>query len=106
MNCYQCAHSASIPGNEHIKCVHPINKAAHENNLAVLFGLLAGIGRTEPIVCPTTKLLGVVINPVGIQRGWANWPWNFDPTWIEKCNGYTQKVEADGQQATLVDESV
>jgi len=29
----------------------------------------------------------------GKQMGWFNWPWNFDPTWLLTCNGFTGKDE-------------
>jgi len=27
----------------------------------------------------------------GIDSGWFWWPFNFDPTWLEKCNGFEKK---------------
>lgn len=27
----------------------------------------------------------------GIRRGWFWWPWNFDPVWLEECNGFKEK---------------
>lgn len=24
----------------------------------------------------------------GMQKGWAWWPHNFDPVWLESCDGY------------------
>lgn len=31
-------------------------------------------------------------NPHGIANGWFMFPINFDPVWLEKCDGYTEKV--------------
>lgn len=28
-------------------------------------------------------------NPRGIKKGWFNWPLNFDPTWLEECDGFS-----------------
>jgi hypothetical protein len=39
--------------------------------------------------------LGIVLNRHGYQNGWAFWPVNFDPLWIEQCNGYTAIVEEE-----------
>jgi len=25
----------------------------------------------------------------GMKNGWFMWPANFDPTWLENCNGFT-----------------
>ncbi len=34
----------------------------------------------------------------GIKHGWFFWPFNFDPIWLESCNGYeplnTERVES------------
>ena len=28
-------------------------------------------------------------NPHGIRSGWFLWPLNFDPTWLESCDGFS-----------------
>jgi hypothetical protein len=33
----------------------------------------------------------VKLDPHGVKNGWANWPINFDPTWVIECPFYTQK---------------
>jgi hypothetical protein len=35
--------------------------------------------------------MGVKGNPHGFTNGWFNWPFNFDPIWLESCNGFKQK---------------
>jgi hypothetical protein len=37
------------------------------------------------------KAMGVKGNPHGIAEGWFQWPINFDPTWLESCNGRKEK---------------
>lgn len=27
----------------------------------------------------------------GIQKGWFFWPFNFDPIWVEECDGFEDK---------------
>lgn len=27
-------------------------------------------------------------DPRGIRGGWFAWPWNFDPVWLEECDGF------------------
>ena len=27
-------------------------------------------------------------DPHGIKSGWFMWPFNFDPTWLEECDGF------------------
>jgi len=35
-----------------------------------------------------TKVKG---HSAGIQGGWFMWPYNFDPTWLESCTGFTKR---------------
>ncbi len=30
-------------------------------------------------------------NKHGIRSGWFAWPWNFDPTWLIECDGFSDK---------------
>jgi hypothetical protein len=36
--------------------------------------------------------LGIKGNAHGIRRGWFMWPANFDPVWLDSCNGFTPKA--------------
>ena len=29
----------------------------------------------------------------GRRSGWFSWPWNFDPTWLIKCDGFKKRKE-------------
>jgi hypothetical protein len=31
----------------------------------------------------------------GIANGWFNWPVNFDPTWLQACNGFEPSNDAN-----------
>ena len=33
-----------------------------------------------------TKVVG---NPIGINNGWFRWPFNFDPVWLQSCEGFS-----------------
>lgn len=33
-------------------------------------------------------------NAHGIKNGWFFWPFNFDPTWLQSCDGFTEKAPA------------
>lgn len=35
----------------------------------------------------------VKVNPHGLNNGWAYWPFNFDPIWIESCDGCMTREE-------------
>lgn len=32
-------------------------------------------------------------DPHGIRSGWFMWPFNFDPTWLEACDGFEARQE-------------
>jgi hypothetical protein len=59
--------------------------------LEVMLIRFAG-GSAETV--PTSNLqeaMGITANPHGIRNGWFNWPWNFDPVWLETCSGFSAK---------------
>lgn len=88
-DCYKCEYRGNIPGDAHSCCNHPKNKEILENPLAKIMAILGGVGRVSPIKHETG--LKVVGNPHGIRNGWFNWPLNFDPSWLEECNGFKEK---------------
>lgn len=90
-NCYECEYRGSIPGDVHSCCKHPANAELLDNPLAQMLGIIASVGRIAPVQAKTK--LKVRGNPVGIKRGWFNWPMNFDPIWLEECNGFTKKIK-------------
>ena len=69
VDCYKCKWSKPIPGSEHLQCVNP--------RLSV----------------DSNHILTVKISSYGFKRGWANFPYDFDPIWIESCDGFESKEE-------------
>lgn len=88
MDCYSCKHRGTIPGDAHSECCHP-KAAAVKNPWGAVLGIFAGVGRVGPIV--ESSELKVELDPHGVKRGWANWPYNFDPTWVRNCDGFERK---------------
>lgn len=37
----------------------------------------------------------VSANPHGIKNGWFMWPINFDPCWLESCDGFSQRPDKE-----------
>jgi len=78
-NCHSCQHHRTIPGDCHYACGHPKldlvpNKLFHAYYAPAEFA---------------KAVLGISLNPHGVQMGWAAWPINFDPAWIEnECSGF------------------
>ena len=87
-NCYECKYRHSIPGDEHSCCRHPLLGDITDNPLAQLLGMLACVGRVSPMQIGIDKL-GIKANYHGIKSGWFNYPFNFDPVWLEECKGFT-----------------
>lgn len=85
-NCYKCIHRGNVAGSAHSSCHHPsIGKI---NPLLELCALMGG-GAMPPM----KNTIGVTGNPHGIRHGWFAWPLNFDPTWLETCQGFEEKKE-------------
>ena len=82
-NCMKCIHMRGIPGDAHIECKHPIVK----NNHQALRSMLAIIVGDVNNLCEELDIQG---NSHGIKNGWFNWPINFDPVWLENCNGFEE----------------
>ena len=61
-NCYKCEHRGTVPGSCHSSCSHPKRSDVEVKG-----------------------------NTYGISKGWFSWPWDFDPTWLESCDGFTSE---------------
>lgn len=91
-NCYKCEYRGTVAGSCHSSCRHPAFKDVQDDPLLNIFGIFASVGRVPPIQIKDKKIK-IVGNTHGIKNGWFNHPFNFDPVWLEKCNGFKQKKE-------------
>lgn len=82
MNCNKCKHRGSVPGDTHICCKHPYIKNG---------GLLDILGPFKQLPSSGYNKLNIRLNPHGVNKGWAMWPLNFDPIWVNNCDGYEDK---------------
>lgn len=92
--CYKCKHRGKVPGSHHSSCNHPMvanNKP--QDSLAGIMAVFASVGR-GPAVNVGTEKLNIKASAHGIKNGWFNWPFNFDPVWLENCEGFELKQEA------------
>jgi len=81
-NCRKCKHRRSIPGDAHSECKHPFIEESPLGFLAAFIGVNdEGSARRK---------LNIQTNSHGVKMGWVNWPMNFDPVWIENCEGYEE----------------
>ncbi len=81
MNCYQCKYHGSIPGDAHYCCRHP---SIQNYPLGKLISMFVG----GMIISEDTKELNIKLNPHGVKNGWCYWPINYDPTWVDECDGF------------------
>ena len=77
-NCLVCKYRGTVTSNAHSCCRYPGNKLGtldffHGNNMDNMYKL---------------NIRG---NAHGIDQGWFVWPINFDPCWLENCDGYILK---------------
>lgn len=92
-NCFQCIHRSKVISFEqdkssHSCCNHPVTKSDLEDPYKNVLATLAYVGRVEPIVSESAKGLNIQINEQGFGKGHANWPWDYEPIYIENCDGF------------------
>jgi len=71
-NCYNCKYRGEVPGSAHSSC-----NAVEDKEIVALHVMISSGS------FPNLKL-----NPHGMRNGWAFWPVDFDPCWVERCNFY------------------
>ncbi len=92
-DCESCKYRGAVPGSAHICCDHPSLGKMKNNPMLGIAAIFAGVGRMgggSPMRANSQEL-NIKGNPQGIKGGWFNFPWNFDPTWLENCDGYEEK---------------
>lgn len=82
--CYKCDHRQDAPGSAHSSCKNPRNSVQSSMESVIL--LLSGRTKSSP------NGVQVTANPHGVSKGWFMYPLNFDPVWLESCNGFTPKA--------------
>ena len=69
IKCYECKYRRNIPGDCHSRCVNP----------------------------RSSKELNICADAHGIKNGWFMWPFNFDPVWLENCDGFSKLETEEGE---------
>ncbi len=90
-DCLTCNHSRNVAGSAHIRCRHPSLEKVNDNPMLNMMAIFASVGRVSPMTA-STKELNIQGDPHGIKMGWFNFPWNFDPVWLENCDGHEGKI--------------
>jgi len=84
-NCYKCIHRGTVPGDTHSCCNHPDLKGL--DLVTAIMDMIDNKGTVQSVA----DKFQIKANPHGIKMGWFLWPINFDPIWLENCNGFEQK---------------
>ena len=90
-NCYDCKHRGDLAGSAHSNCNHPDTASSRDNPLAGLVALLGKRVGGPVIDAGSAVKLGIKASPHGVLKGWFQWPFNFDPVWLQACNGFEPK---------------
>lgn len=88
-DCYKCKHRGRCAGSAHSCCKHPSTGGVGDSPAAQAMSILASVGRIAPM--QANCKLNVEGHPTGVRRGWFNWPWNFDPHWLQSCDGFEEQ---------------
>ena len=78
--CYNCKYRGTVPGDAHSSCHHPLVG----DPFMALVGIITGNNNV-------IDKLNIRANQHGIDKGWFVFPANFDPIWLENCDGFTKK---------------
>ena len=91
-NCYKCQFRGTVPGSAHSSC-NVLSKLSQDTDKDKLksFELIMGITGAVPAVNGEAI---VQVDEYGRSQGWALWPINFDPVWINKCGLFLEKTES------------
>jgi hypothetical protein len=97
-NCYHCVYRREVPGSAHSTCIHPATaEEFHDNAAAQAIGILGRHSGITLIPSRAAVELRITASIQGISRGWFIWPVNFDPTWLQTCEGFKATTTTNPQ---------
>ena len=95
-NCYSCQYRTTIPGSAHSCCTvirETAKELGMEDSRAASLETLISLGRAN--VKSQSDQPAVKLSQHGVDNGWAMWPLDFDPIWVESCEFESSKKEKD-----------
>lgn len=84
-DCYSCKWKGSTDWSAHSSCNHPIFNEIEGSQFLPVMYMIKGLKS------PFEKILNITYNQHGFNMGWFMWPINFDPVWLESCDGFEEK---------------
>ena len=91
-DCYKCAHRGGVAGSTHSSCKNPLVQDEANDAMGNIMAIFASVGRGPAVIAGAEKL-NIKGSPHGIKNGWFNWPYNFDPIWLENCDGFKKRIK-------------
>jgi hypothetical protein len=89
--CYVCKWRRNIMGDAHSRCVHPLVAVFTQTGLGEIASLLnKALGGSVPQ--SIIDHFQIFANYHGIKNGWFNWPFNYDPVWLTRCDKFEEDL--------------
>ena len=85
-DCYKCKYRGNVPGSAHSCCNHPTVKEMLSKSNNSLLELLSLFQTGAILIQP--RDMNIKANQHGLDNGWFNFPFDFDPVWLENCDGF------------------
>ena len=85
--CYRCRWRRDVAYSAHSACAHP---QARVSGPRVFRYLMRGGDMRDS---EAWAALGIRCDEHGYREGWFAWPFNFDPVWLEHCDGFEPKED-------------
>ena len=79
MNCHDCKFKQTQGHTHHISCTVLDQEPALKIQCFIAGQTFAKVGAY------------VALKPHGVKNGWASWPLDFDPIWVEDCKFFQEK---------------
>lgn len=90
-DCLECKWREKLNHSSHSKCCHPEFTEMNESKIGEI---LTKLGKRAGSIHLRPKTIEVIGDPHGMDSGWFNHPFNYDPIWLLKCTGY-KHIDAD-----------
>lgn len=84
--CYNCKFRGNLPGSAHSRC-NVISSSGDDKSDTLEMLIVSGL---YSITNKNTGEPIVKLNNYGVKNGWADWPINFDPVWVESCEFFNE----------------
>ena len=89
MDFYNCTHRGTVTGSAHSSCGFLRSLAPDSDKIDLLESTIA-LGMAEMKINQEPV---VTLNPHGVKNGWASWPLDFDPVWVDTCQEYNPRIK-------------